>query len=85
MQVGDFMDDTNLYDVTLFGSANSRYVLKEVYDVLEERGYNAKNQIVGYLITGDPGYISSYKGAREKILELDRVELLAYLVDNFLR
>ncbi len=79
------MDDTSLYDVTLFASANSRYVLKEVYDLLEERGYNAKNQIVGYLITGDPGYISSYKGAREKMLELDRVELLAYLVDNFIR
>ena len=79
------MDDTSLYDVSLFGSANCRYVLKEVYDLLEERGYNAKNQIVGYLITGDPGYISSYKGAREKILELDRVELLAYLVDSFLR
>ena len=42
------------------------------YDSLEERGYNPTNQIVGYLISGDPGYISSYKDSRSRIQEIDR-------------
>ena len=60
-------------------------LLKEVYQLLEERGYNAINQIVGYLISGDPGYISSYKGARDKIVSIERADLLAYILKDYLQ
>ena len=50
-------DDTNLFNVKDVDSELTRKVLKEVCDALKERGYNPNNQIVGYLISGDPGYI----------------------------
>ena len=50
---------------------------------MEERGYNATNQIVGYLISGDLGYISSHKGARKKMQELDRAEVVEVLLKEF--
>ena len=57
--------------------------MKEVYEALEERGYNPVNQIVGYLISGDPGYISSYKDARNKIQEIDRAKIVEILLLAF--
>lgn len=78
------MDKTTLFDVATFKSEVIRKTLKEVYQALEERGYNPINQIVGYIISGDPGYISNYKEARSKILELDRSELVALLLKNTL-
>ena len=79
------MDNTTLFDVQLLAKANGKMILKEVYQLLEERGYQPINQIVGYLMSGDPGYISSYKGAREKILSIDRSMLLAYLLQEYLK
>ena len=63
------MDKTTLFDVATFKSEVITKTLKEVYKSLEERGYNPINQIVGYIISGDPGYISNYENARSKILE----------------
>ena len=59
-------------------------VLKEVYNVLEDKGYNANSQIVGYLLSGDLGYIPSYKGSRNKISKLDRAELMESMFISFL-
>ena len=59
--------------------------IKEVAEILEERGYNAKNQLVGYLMSGDPGYISSHKEARNKITKFERTRVLEVLVDNFIK
>jgi len=78
------MNNTTVFDVSLLNVANAKMILKEVYEILQERGYNPINQIVGYLVSGDPGYISSYKGARDKILSIDRTELLAYVLKGFL-
>ena len=78
------MDKTTLFDVATFKSEVITKTLKEVYRSLEERGYNPINQIVGYIISGDPGYISNYENARSKILELDRSELVALLLKNTL-
>ena len=50
---------------------------------MEERGYNPSNQIVGYLISGDPGYISNYKDARSKIQEVDRAKIVEILLQEF--
>ncbi len=58
--------------------------LKEVYDALKERGYDPINQIVGYLISGDPGYISNYKESRNKILEFERSEVTALILEEYL-
>ena len=77
------MDKTSLFDVSLIKKETITATLKEVYEALEERGYNPINQIVGYLISGDPGYISSYKGAREKIQEIDRAKIVEILVSEF--
>ena len=78
------MDKTTLFDVATFKSEVITKTLKEVYKSLEERGYNPINQIVGYIISGDPGYISNSENARSKILELDRSELVALLLKNTL-
>ena len=76
-------DKTNLFIIESSKQLEVKKILNEVYDALEERGYNATNQIVGYLISGDPGYISSYKDSRSKILELDRTEIVEVLLNNF--
>mgnify|MGYP003311918561 CR=1 FL=1 len=59
------------------------FAFAKVFDILEERGYNPNNQIVGYLISGDPGYISSYKDARNKIQEIDRAKIVEILLSEF--
>ena len=79
------MDKTTLFDVSLIESANAKEVIQEVWQILSERGYKPINQIVGYLMSGDPGFISSYRGARDKILSIDRAELLACIVKEFVK
>ncbi len=79
------MDNTVLFDVEEIKDAQIKDTLKEVYDALKERGYNPINQMVGYIITGDPGYISSYKDARAKMTELDRTEVAATLLKGYLK
>lgn len=60
-------------------------MIREVSLSLEEKGYNSINQIVGYLMSGDPGYISSYKDARKKISKYERTRILTVLVKDFLK
>ena len=63
---------------------NMRRILRSVYEALTEKGYNPINQIVGYLLTEDPTYITNYNNARSLICKLDRDELLQELVRNYL-
>jgi uncharacterized protein (UPF0297 family) len=63
---------------------NMRRALRTVYDSLQEKGYNPVNQIVGYLLTEDPTYITNYNNARSMICKLDRDELLQELVRSYL-
>ncbi len=79
------MEETRIYDSTVFKDALVGNILKEVVEILSERGYNPINQIVGYLMSGDPGYISSYKDARKKIQSVNRSDLLALLVNEYLQ
>lgn len=58
--------------------------LKTVIDALNERGYNAVHQIVGYLISNDPAYISSHKNARNIIQQIERDEIIEELVKSYL-
>ncbi len=61
-----------------------KQLLKSVEDALNERGYNAINQISGYLISNDPAYISSYKNARTNIQQVERYEIIEELVRFYL-
>ena len=63
---------------------NMRRILGSVYEALTEKGYNPINQIVGYLLTEDPTYITNYNNARSMICKLDRDELLQQLVRDYL-
>ena len=67
----------------IYDSELTRKIVNEVYKSLEERGYNPTNQIVGYLISGDPGYISNYQNARNKIQEIDRAKIVEILLTDF--
>ena len=63
---------------------NMRRILRSVYEALSEKGYNPINQIVGYLLTEDPTYITNYNNARSMICKLDRDEMLQELVERYL-
>lgn len=64
--------------------AEMRSVLETVYDALMEKGYNPVNQIVGYLISEDPTYITNYNNARTLICKIDRDDLLQEMLRNYL-
>lgn len=76
-------EKTALFHLEDIEKASVRKIIQEVYLSLEEKGYNPINQLVGYLISGDPGYISSYQDARKKILELDRSKIVEVLLKDF--
>ena len=61
-----------------------RQILTTVYDALQEKGYNPINQIVGYILSEDPTYVTNYKNARALIRKLDRDELLQVLLKAYL-
>ena len=79
------MDETRVYEASEFQDEMISQVIKEVSQILEERGYNQINQIVGYLMSGDPGYISSHKEARNKLTKFERTKILEILVKDFLK
>ena len=77
-------DNTIKFTVPSEEEQNMRRILRSVYDALSEKGYNPINQIVGYLLTEDPTYITNYNGARSMICKLDRDDLLQELVQCYL-
>ena len=79
------MEETKIYSTEDFNDAVIADTLREVMNILQERGYNPINQIVGYLMSGDPGYISSHKEARNKITKYDRAKLTEILLKNFIK
>lgn len=64
---------------------DAEYIIEKVYYALEEKGYNPVNQIVGYLISGDPAYITSYKEARTMIRSIDRDEIIEELLRSYMK
>ncbi len=82
------MDDRN---TILFNSPNkdgqqtTESILKSVYDALEEKGYNAIDQMVGYILSGDPSYITGHNNARNIIRHIERDDLLEELLRAFLK
>ncbi|AVX21174.1 Uncharacterized protein, UPF0297 family [Carboxydocella sporoproducens DSM 16521] len=79
----------NIHDETMMfqrdGEENqAREILKQVYAALKEKGYNPINQLVGYLLSGDPAYITNHNQARSLIKRIERDELLEELVKTYL-
>ena len=77
-------DHTIKFTVPCDDKDNMRLILRSVFDSLNEKGYNPINQIVGYLLTEDPTYITNYQNARSLICKLDRDELMQELGMNYL-
>ena len=75
---------TNIFDVKDINNLLVKETLNDAVDALEERGYNSINQLVGYLISGDPGYISNYKETKKKISKIDRTDIIEVLIRNYL-
>ena len=75
---------TQKFSVVNNDAESMRRILRDVYEALTEKGYNPIDQIVGYLLTEDPTYITNYNGARTKIYKIDRDELMQVLVREYL-
>ena len=78
------IDKTMSFKIEKDKDIRARQILKEVYQALVEKGYNPINQIVGYILSGDPTYITSHNDARNLIRLLERDELLEKLVKNYI-
>ena len=76
--------NTQKFTVPSDDKENMRRILRSVFDALNEKGYNPINQIVGYLLTEDPTYITNYNNARSMICKIDRDELMQVLVREYL-
>ena len=77
-------DKTINFEVEREQNTKTKEILKDVYEALTEKGYNPINQIVGYILSGDPTYITSYNDARNKIRAIERDELLEKMVKNYI-
>lgn len=77
-------DQTMMFKVECEES-NAAVIISAVYEALKEKGYNPINQLVGYLLSGDPTYITNYNNARTLIRKLERDELLEELVRAYLK
>jgi len=77
-------EKTRTFRVGLDEEVKARDILLRVYEALQEKGYNPIYQIVGYILSGDPAYITSHKQARSLIRKLERDELLEELVRSYL-
>ena len=78
-------NDTILFNTEELNEQLIKETLTYVVEALTERGYNPINQIVGYIISGDLGYISSYKEARNRISKIDRTVLVEILLKDYLK
>ncbi len=79
------LGDTKLYPSTVSEANSPEVILREVYAALKAKGYDPITQIVGYILSGDPTYITSYNQARSLIRRLERDELLEELVSTYVR
>lgn len=78
-------DETVSFKKERDNSRKVQAILQAVYAALEEKGYNPVNQLVGYMISGDPAYITSHDNARSLICKVDRDEILEILLRNYLQ
>ena len=77
-------EETMSFEVEREKNLEAQQILKEVYHALQEKGYNPINQIVGYILSGDPTYITSHNNARNLIRKIERDELLEKMVESYI-
>ena len=77
-------DETVSFNLEREENTKTKEILREVYNDLKEKGYNPINQIVGYILSGDPTYITSHNGARNLIRKIERDELLEKMVKEYI-
>ncbi|SFF51976.1 Uncharacterized protein, UPF0297 family [Clostridium cadaveris] len=77
-------DNTMQFDFSRDKKDLTKTILTDVYESLIEKGYNPVNQLVGYLISGDPTYITNYNGARALVRKLERDEILEEVLKSYL-
>lgn len=82
--MSDKFNETMMFSVEKENMSEAQKILSEVYLALKEKGYNPINQIVGYILSGDPTYITSHNNARSLIRRLERDELLEELVKSYI-
>ena len=78
------LNKTQFFKVDVDNDLNVRDVIASVYEALTEKGYNPINQIVGYLMSGDPTYITSHKGARSLIMRAERDEIIELFLADYI-
>ncbi len=81
--MGD-IENTRYFRAVQENQLDVREILAQVYEALSEKGYNPVNQIVGYIMSGDPTYITSYKSARSLIMKVERDEILELLLSTYI-
>ena len=79
------LSNTQYFKVKTEPEIQVKEVLETVYNAMVEKGYNPVNQIVGYIMSGDPTYITSYKNARSKIMKVERDELVEEMLTEYIR
>ena len=78
------LDQTTMFTLSKEMENPARGIIKLVCEAMTEKGYDPMNQLVGYIISGDPTYITSYNGARKMLTRLERDELLEEIVSNYI-
>ena len=79
------LSNTQYFKVKTETEIQVKEVLETVYNAMVEKGYNPVNQIVGYIMSGDPTYITSFKGARSLIMKVERDELVEELLKEYIK
>ncbi len=78
------LSSTQFFQVDSGPQVQAKDILEVVYEALSEKGYNPVNQIVGYIMSGDPTYITSYKNARSLIMKVERDELVEEMLKTYI-
>ena len=79
------MNNTQFFKVNIEPELRVKEVLDTVYNAMREKGYNPVNQIVVYIMSGDPTYITSHNGARSRIMKVERDELVEELLKEYIK
>ncbi len=79
------INNTQFFNVNIDPELRVKEVLDTVYNAMREKGYNPVNQIVGYIMSGDPTYITSHNGARSMIMKVERDELVEELLKEYIK
>ena len=78
------LGNTQFFKVDVDTASSVEVILETVFEVMKEKGYNPVNQIVGYIMSGDPTYITSYKNARSLIMKVERDEIVEELLNSYI-